>query len=135
MSDIYKFRDIVANANKNLTEAEVRFYGSAEEANRLADELEQYTDEMDRLLSEIESAVSHAMPSEYKYLENYTFAHFKTLIGGHGYTDRMNTSLRTLVEQLREYAETEDDDDPEWERGTTSNNRFGGRDLGDEEKL
>ena len=110
MSDIYKFRDIVANANQKVTEAEVKFEGSAEEANRLADELEQYTDEMDRLLSEIESAVSHTMPREYKYLENYTFAHFKMLIGGHGYTDRMNTSLRDLVDQLREYAESADDD-------------------------
>ena len=50
------------------------------------------------------------MPREYKYLENYTFAHFKTLIGGHGYTDRMNTSLRDLVDHLREYAESADDD-------------------------
>ena len=110
MSDIYKFRDIVANANQKVTEAEIKFEGSAEEASILADELEQYTDEMDKLISEIEYVISRTMPREYKYLENYTFAHFKMLIGGHGYTDRMNTSLRDLVDHLREYAESADDD-------------------------
>lgn len=110
-NDIYKFRDLVSKAqSQKVTEAEVRFEGSAEEANRLADELEQYTDEIDRLLNDIESSVRDSMPREYKYLENYTFAHFKTLIGGHGYVDRMNTSLRDLVDQLREYADSADDD-------------------------
>ena len=110
-NDIYKFRDLVSKAqSQKVTEAEVRFEGSAEEANRLADELEQYTDEIDRLLNDIESSVRDSMPREYKYLESYTFAHFKTLIGGYGYTDRMNTSLREIIDQLRDYAESGDDE-------------------------
>lgn len=116
-NDIYKFRDLVAKAQnpQKVTEADLQFDGSAEQANQLAEEIEQYTDEMDRLLGEIESIVRRGMPSEYRYLENYTFAHFKTLIGGHGYTDRMNTSLRDLIDKLRDHADymSHDDEDEE----------------------
>jgi len=115
MSDIYKFRDIVAKANQSkeaVTESD-SFEGSPEQANQLAAEIEQYTEDMMNSLEAIENLVRKHMPRKYRYLESYTFAHFKTLIGGYGYTDRMNTSLKDLIEELQEYADNGGMDDEE----------------------
>lgn len=112
-NDIYKFRDLVAKASQpkqQVTESDIRFEGTAEEAGRMASELEQYVEDIERSFESIEHIVKRGMPREYKYLESYTFAHFKTLIGGYGYTDRMNTSLREIIDQLRDYAESGDDE-------------------------
>lgn len=115
MSDIYKFRDIVAKANQSkqaIAESD-GFEGSPEQANELAAEIEQYTDDIMNSLEAIEQLVRRHMPRKYRYLESYTFAHFKTLIGGYGYSDRMNTSLKDLIEELQEYADNGGMDDEE----------------------
>lgn len=112
-NDIYKFRDLVAkhSSQQQVTEAEIRFEGTAEEAERLANELESYVHDMEVALESIEHIVKNNMPKEYRYLESYTFAHLKTMIGGYGYVDRMNTSLKELVDQLREHADGGYDDE------------------------
>lgn len=115
-SDIYKFRDLIAKHNQpqtNLNESEIRFEGTPEEASALAAELEQYTEDIMNSLESIENLVRRHMPREHRYLEQYTFAHFKTLIGGYGYSDRMNTSLKELIDQLNDYAEGSDEFDEE----------------------
>jgi hypothetical protein len=115
MSDIYKFRDIVAQANQSkqqVTESD-SFEGTPEQAGELAAELEQYTEDIMNSLESIERLVRQHMPRKYRYLESYTFASFKTLIGGHGYVDRMNPSLKDLIEELQEYADNGGMDDEE----------------------
>jgi len=113
-NDIYKFRDLVAkhSTQQPVTESD-EFEGSPEEANALAAEIEQYTEDMMNSLEAIEQLVRRHMPRKYRYLESYTFAHFKTLIGGYGYSDRMNTSLKDLIEELQEYADNGGMDDDE----------------------
>lgn len=115
MSDIYKFRDIVSKASQakqSVTES-ADFEGTPEQANELAAEIEQYTDDIMNSLEAIEQLVRRHMPRKHRYLESYTFAHFKTLIGGYGYNDRMNPSLKDLIEELQEYADNGGMDDDE----------------------
>lgn len=116
-NDIYKFRDLVAKhqtfqpkQEEQINES-VDFEGSPEEARRAAEELEQYTNDIEQTLESIEYLFRRYMPREYRYLEQYTFAHFKSLIGGHGYVDRMNTSLRDLIDRLHEVADSSDEDE------------------------
>lgn len=114
-NDIYKFRDLVAknSGQKPITESEIRFEGSPEEARRLADEIEQYVNDMIGSMESIEHLIKHNMPREYRYMESYTFAHLKTCIGGYGYQDRMLTSFRDLIDDLQEYADNGDLDSEE----------------------
>jgi hypothetical protein len=73
-----------------------------EEADELADQLERLLIEMNNTLADMEHVVRQRLPGLYRSMEAYTFAHIKTSLGGHGYMDRMSTSISDLVEGLRD---------------------------------
>jgi hypothetical protein len=102
--DIYKFRDLVANKQKQIEES-VQFQGTPEQANDLADELQQYLDDLTSSYESIKQAIKHNLPKEYRYMESYTFAHLETCLGGYGYSDRMIKTFESVIEDLREHAE------------------------------
>ena len=83
---------------------------SAEDAADVAAKISQHLDHMVQDLGEIEQIVKHHVPSMYRNMEAYTFAHIKTSLGGYGYIDRFNTSISDLVEELNEYAQGGEDD-------------------------
>lgn len=79
-------------------------------ANELADELEEQIRDLSESLEIIESTIKNSLPAEFRSMENYTLAHMKSLIGGHGYAeDRMSKSLSRLVEELRDHGFSDSD--------------------------
>ena len=76
----------------------------ADQADELANELEQQLGQLNSTLETIEHLVRSRLPSEYRNMESYTFAHIKAALGGHGYAEnRMSKSINTLIEDLREH--------------------------------
>jgi len=83
---------------------------SPEEAQELAGELETLVRSLDVTLSEIEQLIRARLPREYGSMKNYTLAHIKAALGGHGYAEnRMAKSLYSLVEDLIHYSEGSED--------------------------
>lgn len=83
---------------------------SADEAHDLARQLETLVMSMDNTLSDIERLIRTKLPSEYRSMDHYTFAHIKAALGGHGYAEnRMAKSLHSLIEDLIDYSEGSED--------------------------
>ena len=74
---------------------------SLEEAEELADQLEEQLEIMGNAMSQMESIIRSQLPQEYRNMEAYTFAHIKTSLGGYGYHDRMTRTVSDLIEDLR----------------------------------
>jgi hypothetical protein len=64
-------------------------------------------------MESIEMLVRDHLPSEYRYMKQYTFPQIQIALGGYGYADRMVRSFESLVEDLREHAEDNYDPDQE----------------------
>lgn len=113
-SDIYKFRDLVAKASAPKQQPiveELEDDLSPDEASQLADEIEQYVNDLSGAMESIEHIVKSRLPREYRYMEHYTFPHIKTCIGGYGYEDRMIKTFNDLIEDLRNHEGFDDDEE------------------------
>lgn len=84
---------------------------SADEARAIADDIEEQMHVIAEAMESIEMLVRNHLPSEYRYMKEYTFPQIQVVLGGYGYADRMVRSFESLVEDLREHAE----DNPEQE--------------------
>ena len=106
------YEDLVPGTDVvTMAEGKIRnFDMDTEEAAEVAAKINEHLDHMQQDLSEIEQIVKHHVPSVYRNMEAYTFAHIKTSFGGYGYIDRFNTSISDLVEELNEYAQGDDED-------------------------
>ncbi len=83
---------------------------SPEEALDLAKQLETLVRSLDVTLGDIEHLIRARLPREFRSMEQYTFAHIKAALGGHGYAEnRMAKSLYSLVEDLIDYSEGSED--------------------------
>ena len=78
---------------------------SADEANAIADDIEAQMHIIAEAMESIEMLVRNHLPSEYRYMDSYTFPQIKIALGGYGYADRMVRSFESLVEDLRAHAE------------------------------
>ncbi len=78
---------------------------SAEEAQAIADDIEEQMHVIAEAMESIEMLVRNHLPSEHRYMKEYTFPQIKIALGGYGYADRMVRSFGSLVEDLREHAE------------------------------
>lgn len=113
--DISRIRKLAGLANSTtaagvpVTE-EVEGDISPEEAEALADQLQEQLEVMNDALNAMEGLVRRYLPREYRYMEAYTFAHIKTSLGGHGYVDRMTRSIESLIEDLRDHEGYDDED-------------------------
>lgn len=81
---------------------------SADEANAIADDIEAQMQIIGEAMESIEMIVRNHLPSEYRYMDSYTFPQIKIALGGYGYADRMVRSFESLVEDLRAHAEGQD---------------------------
>lgn len=81
---------------------------SANEANAIADDIEAQMQIIGEAMESIEMIVRNHLPSEYRYMDSYTFPQIKIALGGYGYADRMVRSFESLVEDLRAHAEGQD---------------------------
>jgi hypothetical protein len=84
---------------------------SADDARGIADDIEEQMHVIAVAMESIEMLVRDHLPSEYRYMKQYTFPQIQIALGGYGYADRMVRSFESLVEDLREHAE--DNYDPE----------------------
>lgn len=84
---------------------------SADEARAIADDIEQQMHVIAEAMESVEMLVRNHLPSEYRTMKEYTFPQIQVALGGYGYVDRMVRSFESLVEDLREHAE----DNPEQE--------------------
>ena len=83
---------------------------SPEEAQELAGQLEALVHSLGTTLEDIEHLIRARLPREYGSMKNYTLAHIKAAVGGHGYAEnRMAKSLSSLVEDLIAYGEGAED--------------------------
>lgn len=83
---------------------------SPEEAQELAGQLETLVHSLGTTLEDIEHLIRTRLPREYGSMKNYTLAHIKAAVGGHGYAEnRMSKSLWSLVEDLIDYSEGSED--------------------------
>jgi hypothetical protein len=80
---------------------------TADEAQGIADDIEAQMHVIAEAMESIEMLVRNHLPSEYRYMDSYTFPQIKIALGGYGYADRMVRSFESLVEDLREYAENQ----------------------------
>ncbi len=78
---------------------------SADKAEQLADDIEENMNIIAEAMESIEMIVRNHLPSEYSYMDSYTFPQIKIALGGYGYGGRMVRSFESLVEDLRAYAE------------------------------
>ncbi len=78
---------------------------SPDDAQAIADDIEEHMHVIAEALESIQMVVRNHLPREYRYMEQYTFPQIHLALGGHGYADRMVRSFESLVEDLREYAE------------------------------
>lgn len=84
---------------------------SPDQAQELADDIEAQMHTIAEAMESIEMLVRNQLPSAYRYMESYTFPQIKIALGGYGYVDRMVKSFESLVEDLREYAENQGNED------------------------
>jgi hypothetical protein len=106
VSRIKKLAGLANSSTSTGTPVAEKIYSDIEtdQAEALADELEQHLGELSRALETIEHLVRSRLPGDYRSMENYTFAHIKAALGGHGYAEnRMSKSINTLIEDLREH--------------------------------
>jgi hypothetical protein len=113
--DISRIRKLAGLANSTSAAGipvseEVEADISPEEAEAIADQLEEQLEVMNHALDSIEGIVRRYLPREYRYMESYTFAHIKTSLGGHGYVDRMTRSIESLIEDLRDHQPYDDEE-------------------------
>ena len=80
---------------------------TVDEAQGIADDIEAQMHVIAEAMESIEMLVRNHLPSEYRYMDSYTFPQIKIALGGYGYADRMVRSFESLVEDLREYAENQ----------------------------
>ncbi len=80
---------------------------TVDEAQGMADDIEAQMHIIAEAMESIEMLVRNHLPSEYRYMDSYTFPQIKIALGGYGYADRMVRSFESLVEDLREYAENQ----------------------------
>jgi hypothetical protein len=78
---------------------------SADDARGMADDIEEQMHVIAEALESIQMLVRNHLPSEYRYMKEYTFPQIQIALGGYGYTDRMVRSFESLVEDLREHVE------------------------------
>lgn len=86
---------------------------SADDARGMADDIEEQMHVISVAMESIEMLVRDHLPSEYRYMKQYTFPQIQIALGGYGYADRMVRSFESLVEDLREHAEDNFDPDQE----------------------
>ena len=84
---------------------------SADEAGAIADDIEAQMHIIAEAMESIEMLVRNHLPSEYRYMDSYTFPQIKIALGGYGYADRMVRSFESLVEDLRARAEGQDSEE------------------------
>lgn len=114
--DVSRIRKLAGLANSStatgtpVVNEEVEGDISPEEAEALADQLQEQLETMSDALNAMEGLVQRYLPREYRYMEAYTFAHIKTSLGGHGYTDRMTRSIESLIEDLRNHEGYDDEE-------------------------
>jgi hypothetical protein len=107
--DVSRIRKLAGLANSStatgtpVVSEDVEGDISPEEAEALADQLEEQLEVMNDALNAMEGMVRRYLPQEYRYMEAYTFAHIKTSLGGHGYHDRMTRTIESLIEDLRNH--------------------------------
>lgn len=107
--DVSRIKKLAGLANSSTVAGtpvvveEVRSDISPEEAEALADQLEEQLEAMNVALNAMEGLVRRYLPGEYRNMEAYTFAHIKTSLGGHGYVDRMTRTVESLIEDLRDH--------------------------------
>jgi len=107
--DVSRIRKLAGLANSSTATGtpviaeEVRADISPEEAEALADQLQEQLEVMNDALNAMEGLVRRYLPGEYRNMEAYTFAHIKTSLGGHGYIDRMTRTVESLIEDLRNH--------------------------------
>jgi hypothetical protein len=107
--DVSRIRKLAGLANSStatgtpVVSEDVEGDISPEEAEALADQLEEQLEVMNDTLNAMEGLVRRYLPQEYRYMEAYTFAHIKTSLGGHGYHDRMTRTIESLIEDLRDH--------------------------------
>lgn len=106
--DISRIKKLAGLANSTtaagtpVTESADEHDLTPEQAEQVADALEDVLEQMNSALEQAEHIVRQYLPNMYRSMEAYTFAHIKTSLGGHGYADRMSTSIADLIEDLRE---------------------------------
>ena len=84
---------------------------TSDEAQAIADDIEAQMHVIAEAMESIEMLVRNHLPSEHRYMKEYTFPQIQIALGGYGYADRMVRSFESLVEDLREYAEEAPEDD------------------------
>lgn len=84
---------------------------TVDEAQGMADDVEAQMHIIAEAMESIEMLIRNHLPSEYRYMDSYTFPQIKIALGGYGYADRMVRSFESLVEDLREYAENQDSEE------------------------
>lgn len=84
---------------------------TVDEAQGMADDIEAQMHIIAEAMESIEMLIRNHLPSEYRYMDSYTFPQIKIALGGYGYADRMVRSFESLVEDLREYAENQDSEE------------------------
>lgn len=83
---------------------------SADDARGMADDIEEQMGVIAEAMESIAMLLRNHLPTEYRYMKEYTFPQLQVVLGGYGYSDRMIRSFESLVEDLREYAEETPDD-------------------------
>lgn len=84
---------------------------SADDARGIADDIEEQMHVIAVAMESIEMLVRDHLPSEFRYMKQYTFPQIQIALGGYGYADRMVRSFESLVEDLREHAENNPDEE------------------------